>query len=151
MEYVAAVDAGGCQLEVDRPHPEPGPKPHVQPPAQAVVPIERQLGVLLLLRRPEDSTHAVGERAFRPAANRARSDPDAPVMPQSFDLAGIRETLDIEALFVQPEPHRRGHRLARAPECDEQRELLAQQRSEAVRGAGEPGGCVGPPVPQAVE
>jgi len=36
-----AVDACGCQLEVNRPHPESRPEPHIQAPPQAVVPIER--------------------------------------------------------------------------------------------------------------
>lgn len=71
-------------------------------------------------------------------------------MPYSLDLAGIREALDIDAAVVQSEPHRRGHRLARAPERDEQRKLLADQRLEAVRGPGDAGGCVGPTVEQPV-
>jgi hypothetical protein len=60
------------------------------------VPIKRCLGVLLL-GCPEDASHAVGERAFRRAAQRACSEPDAPVICQSLDLAGIGEALDGQA------------------------------------------------------
>ena len=72
-------------------------------------------------------------------------------MPQSLDLASVRGALDKEAIAKQSEPYGAWVLLARAPERDEQRKLLADQLSEAFRGPGEAGGCVGPPVPQTVE
>ena len=41
MPRSGGVEARGGQLEVDRPHPDSGPQPHIQAPAQTVVPIER--------------------------------------------------------------------------------------------------------------
>ena len=36
-----AVEACGCQLEINRPHRKSGAEPDIEAPAQAVVPIER--------------------------------------------------------------------------------------------------------------
>src|SRR5438046_1259923 len=76
----------------------------------------------------------VAGRAHRLAAHGCRSDADARVVADALDLGRLRlGAHEQPALGVEAEPHRCGHRLARALVRHEQAVLVPAQGVEALR------------------